>query len=219
LTPDATARFVAKLEETGSLSEASDAVGLSRNAAYDHRLRDPEFDAACRQALERATDRLERKVRHRAENGSKRGVWYRGEKVGEEREHHDTLSMFMLKAHRPDVYRPDVAAQLAIGLSVETTAKLSDAELELVVGRQLKRDHVIDADTFNVIKDTVHNNDKCAVPSAVQDNAVQRSVVYGNKGPKAPKGGGGRLTQGTQRGPKQQQRSAKKRRSKNKPQK
>jgi hypothetical protein len=216
LTPEVTARFAARLEETGSISEASDTVGISRNAAYDLRCRDPEFDAACRQALERATDRLERKVRHRAENGSKRGVWYKGDKVGEEREYHDTLSVFMLKAHRPDVYRPDVAAQINVGLSVESSIKLTDAELESVVARQMRRDG---HDIVNVISDPVDNSNKRL--SDDTSNVVQRSVVHRSaaKGPKRAKAGGDRLATRAQRGPKHQHQRPKKRRSKNQTQK
>lgn len=213
-TGDQVVRFTARLEETGSLSEASDAIGVSRQAAYDLRLKDPEFDQACQQALERATDRLERKVRHRAENGSKRGVWYKGDKVGEEREYHDTLSVFMLKAHRPDVYRPDVAAQINVGLSLESSAKLSDAELEAVVARQIKRDPPIDANIVNVINDSAQNSNTLLSSGAshvAQPSAVQPSA----KGPKRSRGGGDGLTTRTQRGPKHQQQRASKRRFKN----
>lgn len=214
LTPEKQAVFAARLELTGNISEASDLVGISRNTAYELRCKDPEFDAACRQALERATDRLERKVRHRAENGSKRGVWYKGELVGHEREHHDTLSMFMLKAHRPDVYRPDVAAQINVGLSLESSAKLSDAELEAVVARQIKRDPPIDANIVNVINDSAQNSNTLLSSGAshvAQPSAVQPSA----KGPKRSRGGGDGLTTRTQRGPKHQQQRASKRRFKN----
>jgi len=215
LSPAAIARFVARLEETGSLSEASDTVGISRNAAYDHRCRDAEFDTLCRQALERATDRLERKVRHRAENGSKRGVWYRGEKVGEEREHHDTLSMFMLKAHRPDVYRPDVATMVNVGMSVESSIKLSDAELESIVARQLKRDPL---NIVNVINDSAHKYTN--ILSDDTSNVVQRSATQCMaKGPKQSEGGGDGAATRTQRGPKQRHGRPSKRRYKIKNQK
>jgi hypothetical protein len=213
ITPEVQALVCERLEQTGNVSEAADCAGVSRNALYELRARDPAFDAACQEALERATDRLERKVRARAENGTKRGVWYKGEKVGEERETHDVLSMFMLKAHRPHVYRQDVAVQ--IGLSVAHTASMSDQQLEALVARQLRDEHVIDANTFNVIKGKAQlstNMQESAECDATTIDAVQRSVVYGDKGPESARRGGGGPVARVKGDPKEEHRRASPRR-------
>ena len=206
LTPAVREIFLAELTRTANITRAASVAGVTRTAAYELRSRDPAFDAACVECLESATDRLEQKVRKRAEDGTERGVWYKGERVGAEVETHDILSMFMLKAHRPNVYRQDVAVQ--VGLSVAHTASMTDAQLEALVARQLRDEHVIDADTFNVIKqDAQHSRDMQVATEhdASTIDAVQRSVVYGEKGPQGSKGGGGGLVTRSEGDPKERQ--------------
>jgi hypothetical protein len=187
LTPENRARFLEVLERTGNLSAASDAVGVSRNASYTARQTDPAFNTLCQEALDRATDRLEERVRLRAERGTKRGVWYKGERCGEEREYHDNLSMFMLKAHRPETYRQDVATQVNVGLSVETVAKLTDQELEAIVLQH----KAIDSNTLDNLSINIEDCTEPKVPAAP-------------KGPKRSRRGRGGLDASSEGDPKDQ---------------
>lgn len=72
---------------------------------YNYRGSDPEFEAKVRAALDHAIERLEEEARRRAYQGTLKPVFYRGEQCGEIQEYSDTLMIFLLKAHRPAVYR------------------------------------------------------------------------------------------------------------------
>jgi hypothetical protein len=204
LTPQKRAELLERIALTGNVTEAADFVGCSRQSVYDLRAKDPAFDAAFIEAQERVTDRLEQKVLHRAENGTKRGVYYKGDKVGVERDYHDILSIFMLKAKRPDVYREGPTTQIAIGLSVDRAAHLSDAELERVVAAQLQQTQAKEPSTFNVLQEPSTLFVESTEQHAAQRSAVQRSVTYGEKGPQAPRVGGGRAVTRAKGDPKEE---------------
>ena len=216
LTPEKREAFLQRLELTGNISEASDTVGISRMAAFELRNADPDFDAAIIDVMERVTDRLERKIRERAENGTAKGVWYRGERCGEEIEHHDVLAMFMLKGARPDMYRENQGVQVNVGLSIPAVSKCSDADLEYLVAQRLRTEHAISPATFNVIKEE-HNNsrllDNSAHDDVEQSNVVQRSAVQGAKGPNRSRRGGGVVTTRPEGDPKERHDRAKKSKS------
>ena len=204
ITQEKEIAFLAELERSGNISAASDAVGISRTAAWELRQRNPAFDAACLEVMEKVTDRLEEKIRQRAEEGTAKGVWYRGDKVGEEIEHHDVLAMFMLKGGRPEQYRENQGVQVNVGLSVESTAKLSDAELESVVAARLHHERALDANTLNVFKEAEKQSrerDKTA-----KQDVVQRSAR--SKGPVRSKGRGRGIDATLEGDPKDRQRPA-----------
>ncbi|OGR25922.1 MAG: hypothetical protein A2139_14295 [Desulfobacca sp. RBG_16_60_12] len=79
--------FLACLEETGNVREACLAAEVQRPHVYDHRELSPEFAAAWDNAMEMACDKLAEEARRRAMEIS------------------DTLLIFLLKSHRPSVYR------------------------------------------------------------------------------------------------------------------
>lgn len=79
--------FLKTLEITGNVSEATKAAKITRHIAYDHRDRDPVFAEQWKEAHESAIDALEVAARARAMGTS------------------DTLLIFLLKAHRPAMYR------------------------------------------------------------------------------------------------------------------
>jgi hypothetical protein len=78
--------FLTALRQSPNISRAADAAGLSRQAAYKARDADPEFAADWDDALGTALDKLE-------------GVAY-DRAIGES----DTLAIFLLKSHRPQIY-------------------------------------------------------------------------------------------------------------------
>ena len=104
------ARFLAALEQCGNVSEAARRSGLARQRAYEFRRSDPEFAAAWAEALDDAIDRLAMEARRRAVDGEPRPVVYRGQVVGLSRHYSDRLLMFLLGAHRPELYRANYRA-------------------------------------------------------------------------------------------------------------
>ena len=83
-------RWLEVFRDTGNVRLSCHAVNISRQAAYQHRDRDPSFAAAWKQAEEDATDVLEAEARKRARNSS------------------DVLLIFLLKSLRPSKYRETV---------------------------------------------------------------------------------------------------------------
>ncbi len=87
---------------------ACQAAGVSRAHVYQLRKVNPEFAAAWDTALEDAVERLEFAVRQRALTTS------------------DTLAIFLLKAHRPTMYRERVEN---VHCNIDVT-QWTDAQLE-----------------------------------------------------------------------------------------
>lgn len=86
-------RFFGALRNSGNVRAACLAAGVTRSAAYKARATSALFRAAWTEALEDGVDVLEAEARRRAMSGS------------------DQLLMFLLKAHRPGVYREDRARE------------------------------------------------------------------------------------------------------------
>jgi hypothetical protein len=114
---------LAALRETGAVRYACQAAAVGRSTAYRHRQADEGFALAWADALEDACDELEAEARRRAKEGS------------------DQLLMFLLKAHRPAVYRDShrvehsgaVRHQHAVDLQRLSAQELD--ELERLVAR------------------------------------------------------------------------------------
>ena len=98
--------FLASLTEDANVRGACRAAGVSRQSAYERKATDPEFAAAWQSALDDAVDALEKAAVTRA------------------RESSDTLLIFLLKCHRPAVYRD----------KIEVTAKTTLEVVEEIVG-------------------------------------------------------------------------------------
>ena len=87
------------------MTQAARAVGFSRRTAYNYRESDPEFAAEWDDAIEEAVELLELEARRRAYDGVDEPVFYRGMECGVVRKYSDNLTMFLLKAHKPEKYR------------------------------------------------------------------------------------------------------------------
>ena len=107
--------FIERLKATGNVTLAASGAGVTRQHAYRTRNRSTVFRRSWDEALEQAVDLLEGEARRRA-TGIKRDVWYAGEVVGEESVYSDTLLMFLLKAHRPHLYRDNVKVEHSGGM-------------------------------------------------------------------------------------------------------
>lgn len=104
-TPKKNDSFLDLLRETGNVTLAARACGMSRSRIYELRQREQAFADAWDDAVEEALDRIEREVLRRAVEGVEEPVFYQGKVCGHIRRYSDNLLMFFLKAHRPDKYR------------------------------------------------------------------------------------------------------------------
>ena len=64
-----------------------------------------DFAAQWREALEEGSDLLDAEARRRAVTGIDEPVFYKGEVVGSITKYSDSLLMFLLRAHRPQMFR------------------------------------------------------------------------------------------------------------------
>ena len=123
------AQFCRAYEETGTITHAARAVGLSRQAHYDW-IADPDDDEYKRlwaEAQEGFIEWLEREAARRAAEGYEVGQYYQGTKVGVERRYSDYLLMFLLKGRRPEVYKDRQELTGPGGGPVQVQAVRSDA--------------------------------------------------------------------------------------------
>lgn len=139
------ALFVAALAKSPNVSGACQRAKVSRSWAYAQRDLDQDFADAWDEALQTSIDMAAGEAYRRAVKGVITKTKYTpdGSKVIERtREYSDTLLMFLLKAHRPEVYRETVRSELtgANGGPIEQRAKV---------------DHAIDSSTAESIFDVL----------------------------------------------------------------
>ena len=105
-TPEKQHRFIEALAESGCVTEACRAVGMTTKSAY--RLRTRADASIFRQAWDLALDfairRLTDAVYSRAIHGVPRPVFYQGEQIGERRFYDERLAMFLLRYRDPTRY-------------------------------------------------------------------------------------------------------------------
>jgi hypothetical protein len=99
------AAFIEALAELGRVDLACKRSGLPRSTLYKQRKVDAKFAKAVDAAVDESVILLEDEAHRRAVKGTKKPVYYLGQKIGEIAEYSDTLLIFLLKARRPDVYR------------------------------------------------------------------------------------------------------------------
>lgn len=87
VTPQETATFLDHLREMPNVSRAARLTGRSRNVFYEMREEDPDFSRDWDTAVTEGVEHLEEKAWARAEETS------------------DVLAMFLLRAHKPRMYR------------------------------------------------------------------------------------------------------------------
>lgn len=94
--------FLRALAMHGMESKAALAAGTTLRQVNRFKNECIEFESACDEAFQHATDQLESAARERAIRGTPKGVWHKGELVGEEVVYSDSLLQFLLKGHRRD---------------------------------------------------------------------------------------------------------------------
>src|SRR3954452_9955258 len=99
-------RFIEALAATKCVDEACRRVGMSDTSAYELRYRPcgHAFAKAWELALEAQLDRVDQSAVERSINGVARPIFYKGEQVGEWRQHDERLTMFLLRSRRPARY-------------------------------------------------------------------------------------------------------------------
>jgi hypothetical protein len=101
--------FIEKLADCGSISAAAKHVGMSRESA--RKLRRRPCGRAFRDAWDAALDcdyaEVEESAMQRSKNGVARPVFYKGEQVGEWRQHDERLTMFLLRFRRRHRFGPE----------------------------------------------------------------------------------------------------------------
>ncbi len=105
-------RFLEALAETGNVTLAARAAGISRARVYELRGLDPAFAAAWEDAEQIAADRLEAEARRRGVDGVPEPVVSGGRHVvGEDgnplyvQKYSDPLLLALLRAHRPEKFQ------------------------------------------------------------------------------------------------------------------
>ena len=116
--------FIERLKATGNITLAARGAGVTRQNAYQTRSRNKTFRRQWDEALDEAVDLLDGEARRRA-TGMKRDVWYAGRVVGTETVYSDKLLMFLLRAHRPRVYRDNVAVEHPGGMEIAGDRKVT----------------------------------------------------------------------------------------------
>lgn len=123
--------FLKALVELRSAVAACEAAGVSRQTAYEHRQKFPEFAAAWAEADETITQQLEVEMLRRAHDGVEEPVFQGGKLVGTKRVYSDPLLMFALRAKRPNVYRDRTEVTGADGgpIRIQALEAIRDPEL------------------------------------------------------------------------------------------
>ena len=140
-------KFIKTLAECANVAEASRVAGISRRTAYAWRNKDSPEGEAFRQrwdeALETAVELLELELRRRAFKGNEEPVFFQGQKVATVKKYSDVLGMFLLKAHRPDVYRDNYHRLEHTGPGggpVVTIHEMSEPQLLALLGEDEDQD-------------------------------------------------------------------------------
>ncbi len=107
--------FLEALARSPNVSRACKAAGIARRTAYAAQEADPEFAKAWQDALDAGTDNLVGECYRRAARGTREPVFHQGAQCGEIRKYSDTLAIFLLKSHRPEVYREKIEADVTSG--------------------------------------------------------------------------------------------------------
>ncbi len=97
--------FLAALSRSPDVTLAARRAGIDRATAYRARQRNTQFAAQWDAALLESMDLAEGEAYRRAVRGVRKPVYQGGKLVGCVREHSDTLLIFLLKAHKPGLYR------------------------------------------------------------------------------------------------------------------
>jgi hypothetical protein len=117
-TGERMATFLEVLADTGLITEACRSAGMSRDAVYSLRNRDPLFDAALRAAQTKARPQVADGILERSINGTVEHYYRDGVLVGERRHYESWLALAVLK--RLDKQAEDDVAENGLTARIAT---------------------------------------------------------------------------------------------------
>lgn len=109
--------FLNALVEAGTIKDAAAKAGISRQTHYTWMDNDKEYAFAYAKAYQQASDILEEEAWRRAVEGDTRVVYYKGEKIDEQRVRSDELLALLLKGRKP-MYRETQKVEVNNHISV-----------------------------------------------------------------------------------------------------
>jgi hypothetical protein len=127
------------LAKLPSLARACERAGVKMSQVTHLRSRYPELDRAISEAVDVGVGQAEAVAWKRAVEGVPKPVYWRGERVDEVMEASDRLLEFMLKAHKPEVYRPQSDLHVDVrqpGTLAVQPAPSAEVWAEAAVGQQ-----------------------------------------------------------------------------------
>lgn len=127
---DWSAAFLVTMRLTGNVKASCEAAGISRNCVYARRDRDEQFAERWSEAIADAIDGLEQVA------------WERGKAQS------DSLIIFLLKSHRPALYRETVRKEVSgpDGGPVEIAVDDARSQFAARIAAQLERQPTKDGD-------------------------------------------------------------------------
>lgn len=143
-TPEKKEVFLDLLRTNANVSVSARSVGIAPSTVNAHRLRHPEFDAACNEALQEAVDYMEAEVIRRGFQGVRKKIYYQGEEVGEEIQYSDTLALRTLEALAPDKW----ASRSNVNVKKEVEITVSDTKKKLLNKLGINEEDIIEGEVI-----------------------------------------------------------------------
>lgn len=103
--------FIQKIRAGLPFMTACAAAGYSKKAVYDRMRKDEAFKDQYYEAQELYDDTLEIEADRRAVQGVRKPIWYKGERIGYERQYSDSLLLKRLQATKPHKYKDQQAIE------------------------------------------------------------------------------------------------------------
>lgn len=159
--------FLQALRASPNVTAAARSAGLSREHVYNTRERDATFAKQWDDALEQSTDKAVGEAYRRAVKGVLKPVFgsLGGNKgngqIGKVREFSDTLMIFLLKAHRPEIYRE----------RIEIDNRRIDDEIERALETIAALGKAGDAGAASGAHAVAAGNDRAELPPAASEAA------------------------------------------------
>ena len=155
-------RFLRAFDECGSITNATDTVGLSRQAHYNWMNHDPKYPEQFERAYASFCDRLEGEASRRAMLGYDEPVFQGGAQVGTKKRYSDSLLIFLLKGSRPDKYADRSIVTGNVTGEIKHTHDLSEREQAKQIDEAIDRLQALRA---NPIKRKVKVRSTRALPA------------------------------------------------------
>lgn len=127
--------FLKQLALEPNVTKAARAAGLLPSACYSRRERDADFRREWDEAMAEAVDGIEAEIHRRAVRGVEKGIWYQGERVGEEQVYSDSLLSLYAKRWIPE-YRDRQTVDMNASVKHEA---LTEADREKAVAEILAK--------------------------------------------------------------------------------